>query len=89
MASNIFKTLVDNADFMIDFHCGHNAETRWTLFNEDGSPEAKKSMELAKAFGIEIIYPCDIPPFPILQFERSLQPYGQIECDIGRGKGRR
>ena len=54
----------EHADFMIDFHCGHNAETRWTLFNEDGSAEAKKSMELAKAFGIEIIYPCD---YPVLQ----------------------
>jgi predicted deacylase len=64
MAANIFKTLVDNADFMVDFHCGHNAETRWTLFNEDGSPEAQKSLELAKAFGIEIIYPCD---YPVLQ----------------------
>lgn len=64
MASNIFETVQKHADFMIDFHCGHNAETRWTLFNEDGSEEAKKSMELAKAFGIEIIYPCD---YPVLQ----------------------
>lgn len=73
MACNIFETLVGNADYMIDFHCGHNPETRWTLFNENGSQEAKKSMELAKAFGIEIIYPCDYPVLQNAMFTQASQ----------------
>jgi uncharacterized protein len=60
-AHNLFQACVEHADCLIDFHCGHNADTRWTLFYEDKSKTAKKSMELAKAFGIEIIYPCDYP----------------------------
>jgi predicted deacylase len=86
MASNLFKAIVDHADYMIDFHCGHNAETRWTLFHEDGSESAKKSMELAKAFGIEVIYPCDYPVLQSAMFTQASKkgiPGIIVECGGG------
>ncbi len=64
MAAHIRRAVFKDADYLIDFHCGHNPEVRWTLFHEDGSQTAKKSLGLAKAFGLEIIYPCD---YPLLQ----------------------
>lgn len=57
MAYHIFKAFTQNADCFIDFHCGHNPDTSWTLYNDDGSETAKKSQEIAKAFGFELIYP--------------------------------
>lgn len=71
MAHHIFKALLDSADYMVDFHCGHNAETTWTLYNEDGSTTAAKSLELAKAFGVDIIYPCDYPVLQTAMFTQA------------------
>jgi uncharacterized protein len=56
-AYHIFKCFIENADYHIDLHCGNSSDTFWTLYNEDGSETAKKSCEIAKAFGIELIYP--------------------------------
>jgi uncharacterized protein len=57
MAYHIFNAFVQSAHCFIDFHCGHNPDTYWTLYNEDGSETAKRSRDLAKAFGIDLIYP--------------------------------
>jgi hypothetical protein len=57
MGYHIFNAFVQNANYFIDFHCGHNPETYWTLYDEDGSETAKRSCDLAKAFGIDLIYP--------------------------------
>ena len=57
MAYHIFRAFTKNADCFIDFHCGHNPDTYWTLYDEDGSDTSKKSQEIAKAFGIDLIYP--------------------------------
>jgi predicted deacylase len=58
MAHNLFQTFIKNADYLIDLHTGHNPDTLWTLYSEDGPKTAKKCNELARAFGLELIYPC-------------------------------
>jgi hypothetical protein len=58
MAYNLFRTFIKNADYLIDFHTGHNPDTFWTIYSEDASKAAKKSNALARAFGFELIYPC-------------------------------
>ena len=61
MAYNIFEALLKNADYLVDFHSGHNADTEWSLYCEDNSEASKKSSELAKAFGYDLIWPCNNP----------------------------
>jgi uncharacterized protein len=60
MAYRIFNAFLKNGDYLIDFHGGHNPDTYWTLYNEDGSDTAKKSQDMAKAFGIDLIYPSTV-----------------------------
>jgi predicted deacylase len=85
-AHNLFQTCSRVADYLVDFHCGHNADTRWTLYYADGSETAKKSEELARAFGIEIIYPCDYPVLNNAMFTQASQkgkPSIIVECGGG------
>jgi predicted deacylase len=86
MAYNIFNALLKNADYLIDFHSGHNADTAWSLYAEDNSETSKKSLELAKAFGYDLIWPCSNPLLEKgMFFQANIKEIPSIIVEAGGG----
>lgn len=63
LAAGLASYVLDNADAVIDYHCGSDTSIDYTLVNGDETPEKKRVYDFCRLMGTEFLFVHDVDPF--------------------------